>query len=155
MFLLRLQWETSDCINAFVFYVSSLTDIYDEFFLKGLSWKWFLVEYRERNTVRAKSDRVGEGTGGMFPEEEDEKRRAWSSLWLIWFSVIRICYVVRACIKFFGDTGHFAEGSGVSGAMSHLRKPYDWQSDYSNIGEGEVVYWTKRTRRSTQPWNTP
>lgn len=35
----------------------------------------FLAEYRERNTVRAKSDRVGEGTGGMFPEEEDKKRQ--------------------------------------------------------------------------------
>lgn len=67
-----------------MFYVSSLTDIYDEL-LKRFELKMnlrFLAEYRERNTVRAKSDRVGEGTGGMFPEEEDKKRRAWSSLWL-------------------------------------------------------------------------
>ena len=37
-------------------------------------------------------------------------------------------YAVCACIDFFGELGHLAEKSGISGAVCHPRKAGDSQS---------------------------
>ena len=64
--------------------------------------------------MRAKSNRVGEGTGRRFQGRRKGKAKSFCFV-VIQFELIfrHPCfYVVCACIEFFGEVGHFIERSG-------------------------------------------
>ena len=64
--------------------------------------------------MRAKSNRVREGTGRRFQGRRKGKEKSFCFL-VVQFELIfrHPCfYVVCACIEFFGEVGHFIERSG-------------------------------------------
>ena len=89
---------------------------------------------REGDIVRAKSNRVREGTGRRFQGRRKGKEKSFCFV-VVQFELIfgHPCfYVVCACIEFFGEVGHFTERSGFL-QLCHPRKADELRVDVAII----------------------
>ena len=87
-----------------------------------------------------------------FKEDKKGKRRAsiLSSLSLSWFLIIHL-FMSSVCIVFFGEAGHFTERNGFLEHVSSMKSW--WFTEWlAMILERSVVYRTRRTGPSIEPW---
>ena len=149
--------KPADWTNVFKLEISSLADFYDVL-LRGQFWvkNEFKVpgRIREGDVVRAKSNRVREGTGRRFQGRRKGKEKSFCFV-VIQFELIfrHPCfYVVCACIEFFGEVGHFIERSGFLELCVICEKLMVYRVVSYDIGERRSVqdeengpqYWALR-----------
>ena len=116
---------------------------------------WFKGSWqnqRERDVVRAKSNRVREGNGRRFQGRRKWKDKSFCFV-VVQFKLIfrHPCfYVVCACIEFLGEVVHFTERSGFLELCVICEKLMftEWSA---MILERGIVYRTKRMGPSTEP----
>ena len=149
--------KPADWTNAFKLEISSLADFYDVL-LHGQFWvkneSKVPGRIREGDVVRAKSNRVREGTGRRFQGRRKGKEKSFCFV-VVQFELIfrHPCfYVVCACIEFFGEVGHFIERSGFLELCVICEKLMVYRVVSYDIGERRSVqdeengpqYWALR-----------
>ena len=136
--------KPADWTNAFKLEISSLADFYD-MLLHGQFWGKNKFKapgrIRERDVVRAKSNRVREGNGRRFQGRRKGKKKS------LWFVVVQsdlifrhpCFYVIWSCIEFFGEVGHFTERSGFLELCVICKKLMVYRVVSYDIGERRSV----------------
>ena len=151
--------KPADWTNAFELEISSLTDFYDVL-LHGQFWvlnkSMVPGRIREGNVVRAKSNRIREGNSGRFQGRRKGKEKSLfcrRSVWADFWSSMCLCRLYMHRVLWWGWSLHWEER--ISGAVCHLKKSWWFTEWLAMIWERGVVYRTKRTDPSTEPWGTP
>ena len=103
--------------------------------------------------MRAKSNRIREGNGRRFQGRRKGKEKRFCFV-IVQFELIfsHPCfYVICECTEFFGEVGHFTEGSGFRELCVNCEKLMVYRVVIAMILERGVVYRTKRMGPSTEP----
>ena len=115
----------------------------------------FLAELEKGMLWESRVIKSGKEIVKGFKEDEKGKRRAsvLSSLSLSWFLIVHM-FMSSVYIVFCGEAGHFAERSGFLERVSSMKSRW-FTERLAVISERTVVYRTKRTGPSTEPWGIP
>ena len=139
--------------------ISSLTDLYD-MLLYGQVWvkndSKTPGRIKEGDAVRAKSKWVREGNGGKLQERWKwrEKTSVLSSLSWSWFLVIHVFMSSVHALSSLVRLVTSLRGADIWSCVSSVKSW--WFTEWlSMILERSVVYRTKRTGPSIEPWGTP
>ena len=114
------------------------------------------VRIREGDVVRVKSNRVREGDGWRFQGRRKGKKRAsvLSCLCLSWFIVIHVFMSSVLATSSLVRSVTSPRGADFWSCVSSAKNW--WFTEWlAMISERGVVYRTKRTGPSTEPWGTP
>ena len=121
--------KPADWTNAFKLEISSLADFYD-MLLHGQFWvkneSKVPGRIREGDVVRAKSNRVREGTGRRFQGRRKGKEKSFCLVWADFPSSMFLCCLCMHWVLWWGWSLHWEEQ--ISGAVCHLRKADGLQS---------------------------